>query len=88
VLGVGRNERSIERERMSRNGCVEILNPGATAFQGGLDAAEDLADCIAPLGSWSSAAIRSNRDCRVARRLDRGRRSMPKAISASTGWRC
>ena len=85
MIDVGRDERRIERERMCRNGGIEILNPRSTAFQGRLDAAEHLADRIGPLGSWEFRGDRSNRDCSAARRFDRGRRSMPKAISASTG---
>jgi hypothetical protein len=51
VLDIRRDERCIERERMSRNSGVEVLNP-RQAFQGCLDAAEYLADGIAPFGSW------------------------------------
>jgi hypothetical protein len=85
VVDVGRDERRIERECMCRDSGIEVLNPRATAFQSRLDAAERLADGIGPLGSWSSAEMRSKRDCSAARRFDRGRRSMPNAISASTG---
>ena len=49
---VCRDERRIEREGMRRNGGIEILNPGSTAFQGRLDAAEHPADGIGPLGAW------------------------------------
>jgi hypothetical protein len=52
VVDIGRDERHIERERMCRNGGIEILNPRSTAFQGRFDAAEHLADGIGPLGSW------------------------------------
>ena len=52
MIDIGRDERCIERERMSRTGGIEILNPRATAFQGCLDATEHLADRIGPLGSW------------------------------------
>jgi hypothetical protein len=52
VIDIGRDERRIERKGVSRNGGIEVLNPGATAFQRCLDAAEHLADRISPLGSW------------------------------------
>jgi hypothetical protein len=52
VIDIRCDERRIERERMSRNGGIEVLNPCATAFQGGLDAPEHLADGIGPLGAW------------------------------------
>ena len=49
VIDIGRHERCIERERMSRDGGIEVLNSGATAFQGCLDATERLADGIGML---------------------------------------
>jgi hypothetical protein len=51
VIDVGRDERCIERECMSRNSGIEVLNPRATAFESCFDAAERLADGIALLGS-------------------------------------
>ena len=52
VIDVGRDERRIERECMCRDSGIDFLNPRARAFQSRLDAAEDVADGIGPLGSW------------------------------------
>lgn len=68
MIGIGRDERCIQRERMSRDGGIEILDPRPAAFQGCLDAAERLADGIGPLGletRWLLSASREARLCRL-----------------------
>ena len=87
VIEIGRDERCIERERMSRNGGIEILNPRATAFQRCLDAAEHPADGIGPLCAWDFRGDEIEACRSAARRFERGSRSMPNAISAITGCR-
>jgi hypothetical protein len=54
-------------------------------FEGGLDAAVCLADGVCLLGRRNLGTIKSKRDCSAVRRFERGKRSIPKAISAMTG---
>jgi uncharacterized repeat protein (TIGR03803 family) len=51
VIDVGRDERSIEREGVRRDGGIEVLDPHSAPFQRGFDATVRLAHGVGPFGS-------------------------------------
>ena len=81
---VSRNELRTARESMSGDRRIDFLDSSTAAFETGFDAAVRLADGIRPLRP-RNLSTKSKRDCWAFRRLDRGKRSIPNAISAMTG---
>jgi hypothetical protein len=79
------HERGIGGERMRGDRRVEILDPDAAAFEERFDPAVGVTHRVRPLCASDLGADPIEAILQSVLRLDRGSRSIPNAISATTG---